>query len=96
MRYRISKTVTVDKLAIFHLTGAPHSHTALSMYLILKEDFDYYRKKSVMRVQYLHKLLIYLGQGFNTVPFILLASIILPEIMECILKFLFVLVYNKG
>ena len=49
-----------------------------------------------MRVQYLHKLLIYLGQSFNTISFILLAYIILPEMMECILKFLFVLEYNKG
>ena len=49
-----------------------------------------------MRVQYLHKLLIYLWKSFNTIPFILLACIILREIMECILKFLFVLEYNKG
>ena len=48
-----------------------------------------------MRVQYLHELLIYIGQRFNTIPFILLACIILPEIMECILK-LFVLESNKG
>ena len=31
-----------------------------------------------MRVQYLNKLLIYIGQHFNTIPFILLACIILP------------------
>ena len=49
-----------------------------------------------MRVQYLHKLLSYLEQRFNKIPFILLACIILSEIMECILKFLFVLAYNKG
>ena len=49
-----------------------------------------------MRVQYLHKLLIYLEQSLNTNLFILLACIILPEIMECILKFLLVLGYNKG
>ena len=49
-----------------------------------------------MRVQYLHKFLIYLGQRINTIPFILLACIIHPEITECILKFLFVLEYNKG
>ena len=49
-----------------------------------------------MRVQYLHKLLIYLGQSFNKIPFILLACVILPEIMESILKFLFALEYNKG
>ena len=84
----------MDKLAIFPLTGAPP--TAVSTYPILKEDFDYYRKKLVMRVQYLHKLLIYLGQRFNTIPFIILACIILPETMECTLKFLFVLEYNKG
>ena len=49
-----------------------------------------------MRAQYLRKLLIYLGQSFNTIPFILLACIILPETMECTLKFLFVLECNKG
>ena len=35
-----------------------------------------------MRVQYLHKLLIDLSQHFNTIPLILLACVILPEIME--------------
>ena len=49
-----------------------------------------------MRVQYLHKLLIYPGQSFNTIPFILLACIIFPGTVELILKFLFVLEYNKG
>ena len=49
-----------------------------------------------MSIKNLHKLLIFLGQHFNTIPFILLACIIVPEIMECILKFSFVLEYNKG
>ena len=49
-----------------------------------------------MRVKYLHKLLIYLRQLFSTITFILLACIPFLEIMESILKFLFVLVYNKG
>ena len=49
-----------------------------------------------MREQYLHKLLIYLGQRFTTTTFILLACIHLPEILGCILKFLFVLEYNSG
>ena len=49
-----------------------------------------------MRVQYLHKLLIYLRQRFSTIAFILLIRIPLPEILECILKFLFALEYNSG
>ena len=48
-----------------------------------------------MRERYLQKLLIYLGQRFNTIPFVLLACIILPEIIVFIVKFLFVLEYNK-
>ena len=93
MRYVSQKPVNVDIIAIFHLTGAPH--TPLSTYPNLKEVFHYYRKKLVMRVQYLHKLLMYLGQRFSVIPFILLACIILLEIMECILKLLFVLEYSK-
>ena len=45
---------------------------------------------------YFHELLVYHGQHFTTIPFILLACFILPKIMECILKSLFALKCNKG
>ena len=50
----------------------------------------------MIKVQYLHKLLIYLGQCFSTIDFILLACTPIPEILECILKFLSILEYNSG
>ena len=49
-----------------------------------------------MQEKYLHKFIIYLGQLFSTITFVLLACIPFLEIMECILKFLFVLEYNKN
>ena len=49
-----------------------------------------------MKVQYLHKLLIYLGQRFSRINFILLACTLIPEILECILKFLCIQEYNSG
>ena len=49
-----------------------------------------------MQEKYLHKLLIYPRQLFSAIIFILLACIPFLEIMECILKFLFVLEYNKN
>ena len=47
-------------------------------------------------MMYLHKLLIYFGWRLSASSLILSVRIPLPELMERIWKFSFVLQYNKG